>query len=295
MQNNRRGVLALVAVATAGAFSGASAQPITSELTVLDDFEVSTVFRSLFGGTGRSFLTNQARYQVNGDSLISGQSPLGIYTVFDIDGSTLQPPGGAVSVDEIVFNLTSASRISTGSGGVQTAGNLLIYFTTDNADLNLKEFNTDGFTDATGLTGQFADLTLLSSGFQDVGVYDFSRTLDISGVSGDILDAINNGDNLRFIIASDTPAAVFQFATGLPDPSPIFDFFGEPTTIDITVTAGGAACPPDLNGDGVVDADDFFLFLQLFAAGDPVADFNNDGVIDADDFFAFLSAFATGC
>ena len=55
------------------------------------------------------------------------------------------------------------------------------------------------------------------------------------------------------------------------------------------------ACPPDLNGDGVVDADDFFLFLQLFAAGDPRADFNNDGVIDADDFFAFLSAFAAGC
>ncbi len=58
---------------------------------------------------------------------------------------------------------------------------------------------------------------------------------------------------------------------------------------------GGPACPPDLNGDGVVDADDFFLFLQLFAAGDMRADFNNDGVIDADDFFAFLNAFAQGC
>ncbi len=54
-------------------------------------------------------------------------------------------------------------------------------------------------------------------------------------------------------------------------------------------------CPPDMNGDGVVDADDFFLFLSLFAAGDSRADFNNDGVIDADDFFAFLSAFAAGC
>ncbi|TVS08208.1 MAG: hypothetical protein EA423_02025 [Phycisphaerales bacterium] len=53
--------------------------------------------------------------------------------------------------------------------------------------------------------------------------------------------------------------------------------------------------PADLTGDGIVDADDFFLFLQLFAAGDPRADFNNDGVIDADDFFAFLTAFAAGC
>ncbi|MCC5787523.1 MAG: dockerin type I repeat-containing protein [Phycisphaerales bacterium] len=62
------------------------------------------------------------------------------------------------------------------------------------------------------------------------------------------------------------------------------------------ITEGGApTCPPDLNGDGVVDADDFFLFLQLFADGDPRADFNSDGVIDADDFFAFLNAFALGC
>ncbi|MCC5785262.1 MAG: hypothetical protein JJU33_01020 [Phycisphaerales bacterium] len=54
-------------------------------------------------------------------------------------------------------------------------------------------------------------------------------------------------------------------------------------------------CAPDINGDGVVDADDFFEFLSLFAAGDARADFNGDGVIDADDFFAFLSAFAAGC
>ena len=61
------------------------------------------------------------------------------------------------------------------------------------------------------------------------------------------------------------------------------------------MVSSGPTCPPDLNGDGVVDADDFFLFLQLFAAGDMRADFNNDGVIDADDFFVFLNAFAAGC
>ncbi|MCC5786473.1 MAG: hypothetical protein JJU33_07220 [Phycisphaerales bacterium] len=65
--------------------------------------------------------------------------------------------------------------------------------------------------------------------------------------------------------------------------------------ISLLDLGGAPACPPDLNGDGVVDADDFFLFLQLFADGDPRADFNNDGVIDADDFFAFLAAFAAGC
>ncbi len=54
-------------------------------------------------------------------------------------------------------------------------------------------------------------------------------------------------------------------------------------------------CIPDINGDGVVDADDFFAFLSLFASGDLRADINNDGVIDADDFFAFLTLFAAGC
>ncbi|TVS09162.1 MAG: hypothetical protein EA423_00440, partial [Phycisphaerales bacterium] len=57
----------------------------------------------------------------------------------------------------------------------------------------------------------------------------------------------------------------------------------------------GARCRPDLNNDGVVDADDFFLFLQFFAAGDMRADMNCDNLIDADDFFEFLTLFAAGC
>ncbi len=55
------------------------------------------------------------------------------------------------------------------------------------------------------------------------------------------------------------------------------------------------SCRVDLNNDGVVDADDFFLFLNFFAAGDPRADINGDGVIDTDDFFDYLDLFAQGC
>ncbi len=54
-------------------------------------------------------------------------------------------------------------------------------------------------------------------------------------------------------------------------------------------------CPADLDGSGVLDADDFFLYLDLFAAGDPRADITGNGVIDANDFFAYLDLFAAGC
>ncbi len=50
--------------------------------------------------------------------------------------------------------------------------------------------------------------------------------------------------------------------------------------------------PADLNRDGTVDASDFFIFLDLFAAGSPGADLDLSGVLDADDFFAFLDLFS---
>ncbi|MCC5785628.1 MAG: hypothetical protein JJU33_02875 [Phycisphaerales bacterium] len=68
----------------------------------------------------------------------------------------------------------------------------------------------------------------------------------------------------------------------------------EPTQVLLDIV-DAPACIPDINGDGVVDADDFFEFLSLFAAGDLRADINNDGIIDADDFFEFLTLFAAGC
>lgn len=53
-------------------------------------------------------------------------------------------------------------------------------------------------------------------------------------------------------------------------------------------------CPADLTGDGSLDADDFFLYLDLFASGDDHADIDGNGSIDADDFFAYLDLFAAG-
>lgn len=64
---------------------------------------------------------------------------------------------------------------------------------------------------------------------------------------------------------------------------------------DIVVELEPIPCGADLDGDGDADADDFFIYLDLFAAGDEAADLDRDGDIDADDFFAYLDLFAAGC
>ena len=55
-------------------------------------------------------------------------------------------------------------------------------------------------------------------------------------------------------------------------------------------------CPADLDGDGNLDADDFFFYLDAFANGNlDVCNLDGDSDCDADDFFAYLDLFARGC
>ncbi len=54
-------------------------------------------------------------------------------------------------------------------------------------------------------------------------------------------------------------------------------------------------CPADIDGNGQLDAEDFFGYLDLYASGDSAADLTGDGQLDADDFFAYLDLFAMGC
>ncbi len=57
----------------------------------------------------------------------------------------------------------------------------------------------------------------------------------------------------------------------------------------------GFCCPADVTDDGVLDADDFFAYLDLFASGDPAADLTGNGVVDSVDFFTYLDMFTQGC
>lgn len=55
------------------------------------------------------------------------------------------------------------------------------------------------------------------------------------------------------------------------------------------------SCPPDLNGDGTVNSQDFIRFLNYWTAAHPIADWNRDGVVNSLDFLAFLNAWIAGC
>jgi hypothetical protein len=54
-------------------------------------------------------------------------------------------------------------------------------------------------------------------------------------------------------------------------------------------------CEIDFNADGAINSQDFFDFLVLFFAADPLADFDHTGTVNSQDFFAYLDALFTGC
>jgi hypothetical protein len=54
-------------------------------------------------------------------------------------------------------------------------------------------------------------------------------------------------------------------------------------------------CEADLNGDGALDLWDFLHFVNLFNAGDPLADCDQSGGHDLFDFLCFVSLFNEGC
>lgn len=219
------------------------ASPATASVTLtgIDDYDISTVFRPLFPSfPDRSAVIDQARFQINGDQT-GTTGTLGIFTVYDIDGAMLRPDGGAASISDISFNLFPAVNSLTNSGGITSAGDLSIYFTTNDADVLDPDsgivFDNGGGTDPTGLGNQFENLTLVSSEFQEEGIYDISRSIDLGSIESWLLERINNGENIRFILASQTPGFTSNFGTGNRDDSPTFDFFGEAPTVSFEINA----------------------------------------------------------
>ena len=71
---------------------------------------------------------------------------------------------------------------------------------------------------------------------------------------------------------------------------PLFDpDTGRLFTLPFMLFGQGDPCRPDLNGDGLVNTQDFLIYLNLWASGDIGADWNGDGIVNTIDFLDFLT------
>jgi len=155
------------------------------------------------------------------------------------------------------------------------------------------DFGTFNFAEVNAVGATFYEASATAINVRDVLVNGVINNFDNSGLplgdpDGDPVD-VNLG---------------FQWSLTIPASGQ--------RSIDIVLTINAeasAGCTADLTGpgdpgrpDGELTADDFFFYLDLFAAGDPGADLTGpggegtpDGELTADDFFVYLDLFAQGC
>ncbi|MBT7789915.1 MAG: choice-of-anchor D domain-containing protein [Calditrichaeota bacterium] len=124
---------------------------------------------------------------------------------------------------------------------------------------------------------------------------------DIVGIGGTVLGSgvSNSGDGTLGTLSFEILEG-FQDSTELVISRVTFrriDGVDDKRTVNSTVTikketvAGDLS--EDLDGNGIVDFDDFFIFADAFGTSNPQSDFNSDGIVDFDDFFIFADAFGT--
>ena len=118
----------------------------------------------------------------------------------------------------------------------------------------------------------------------------------ISDTEGGFTGILDNGDVFGVSVASlgDLDGdGVGDLAVGAPQDN---DGGRDHGAVWILFLDGVPNCAADLDGDGDIDAEDFFAYLDAFAGGNSsVCDIDDDDDCDADDFFGYLDLFAQGC
>lgn len=188
------------------------------------------------------------------------------------------------------------------------------------------------FTNTGG--GTFVAGAVIASGGQNPSEIE---AVDLDA-DGDLDLVVTNSDTASVGAIENLGAGAFGpavvFAVGSDPQAPGVGDFDQSGTPDLAIPSKDAnttaillntivvapACPADLTGssnpsdpsfgvpDGVLDSNDFFFYLDRFAAGDlAIADLTGssdpnspsfgvpDGTLDASDFFFYLGRFAAGC
>lgn len=139
-------------------------------------------------------------------------------------------------------------------------------------------------------------LSIINSPANTIGVEAKGPIVYVSFNSGpeglDVID-VSDPSNPTLIASMPTPRFPGALALAGDDHLLLANSNNGLTTIDISTCT---TCPADLDGDNDADSDDFFAYLEAFAAGDTnTCDIDNDNDCDAEDFFTYLDRFAAGC
>jgi len=79
------------------------------------------------------------------------------------------------------------------------------------------------------------------------------------------------------------------------EPVSIFTVQTRPNSNGVIVLMPIVHCLGDFNDDDVVNAADITPFIQAFLHGEPEADLTGDGILDVQDQFLFLELASMGC
>ncbi len=210
------------------------------------------------------------------------------------------------------------------NGGAQWSVGASWDTTTPPAWLSAGDLDADGFTDVLVSTHGWPLRVLFGglAGPQDpVSLYGVPMVAQGAFIEHTVVDLTGNG--LLDIVAATnastpgvwvyTQVAPGQFAFGgrVPGPSAtgcaVADLDAD-GALDIVTVSGAftrgvmtmsygipAACPADLNANGMLNFFDLARFVALYQQQDAAADVNGDGLFNFFDFSAYLAAFNAGC
>lgn len=248
----------------------------------------------------------------------------------------VSPVPGMVSGSIVLDNLDVTTQGGTGVGGNDADDMVFVFLDVlDRANASLEAgVDTDTLVLDLGVVpvGAPADHTIELFNLEATPLFTAAVDVVLDSVGGDTdaittsfteANAIPAGGSAPLVVTTNPAVAGDYSVTYLlrtyDDRAIAGAAEGEPLILILTATAD-ASCPGDFTGasdpndptygepDGDIDGDDFFFFLEAFAAGELAtcdltgsSDPNDpsfgepDGDCDADDFFRFLEFIAEGC
>jgi hypothetical protein len=144
---------------------------------------------------------------------------------------------------------------------------------------------------ADGAAGSVQALGTLASG-------DLVLALERAAANHQMKSIVQRWDGSQFVdLATDINPGYVDALVGLPGGDLLIG--GSFDAVDGQASAFMArrscVCPADFDLDGVVNGNDYELFVERFDAAGRDADFNHDSFVNGDDYDLFADAFDAGC